>query len=183
MNLTEKQQQIIDQITKDFGELNSRPENTGSLIDVLKIKQKRLKDEEKKIEVAHRNKAFAEKFHEEVNAIVCLLKRDFSQLGFMVRLVEDNTSWADTSIDRPDCCIHIFTGENLGKPELRIRVKTITDQQKLNSGDHISQLVGFYYSFKYHGDIVEETDIKKIINHHKFEDTVQRMYDRQQKNQ
>lgn len=101
----------------------------------------------------------------------------------MVRLVKDNTSWADTSIDRPDCCIYIFTGENLGNPELKIRVQTITAQHKLSSGDYISQLGSFYYSFMYHGGIAEDTDIKKIINHHSFEDAVQRMYDRQQKNE
>ncbi len=168
MNLTNKQKQIIGEITDEFSELNNRSKINGGLIDVSKIKQNLIEDEMRKIEIEFRNTVFHENMQEEVTQTVEHLNKDLEQLGLCCELAEKD--------------IIIFSQTKYPNWTIIINVKTRTKTCFLSTNDHVECLEKWYYSYKsnVYGEI-SNTDIIKITTNQYFQRKLQRMYDQQQK--
>ncbi len=168
MNLTNKQKQIIGEITDEFSALNNRSKINGGLIDVSKIKQNLIEDEMRKIEIEYRNTVFQENMQEEVTQTVEHLNKDLDQLGLCCELAEND--------------IIIFSQTKYPNWTIIINVKTRTKDFYLSNGDSVECLEKWYYSYKsnVYGEITN-TDISKITSNQYFQNKLQRMYDQKQK--
>ena len=168
MNLTEKQQQIIGEMTDEFSTFNNRSKTNGGLIDVSRIKQNLIEDEMRKIEIEFRNIMFLEKMQEEVIQTVEHLNIDLNQLGLRAELTNND--------------IMIFSQTKYPNWSINIKLETSTKTCFLSTGDSIEYFDRWFYFYDTNVyDKITNKDISKITNNQYFQKKIQRMYGQQQK--
>lgn len=166
MTLTEKQKQIIEEMTNEFSTFNNRSKTNGGLIDVSRIKQNRKEDEEKRIEIKHRNKIIFENMRQDGQKIAEQLGKDLAELGLMVEFEKDH--------------IRILSKTEHPSWKIVIELKPNWKYHDLSTKESIHCYVGWRYETSIINGHCTFKDINDLLNHPVFQAGLQRMYDEQQ---